>query len=86
VRRLEGKSVEVHGDVTQYDGHAQIIVSESRQLKGEASHLPPLPKTYDVEERGHYSSGIFSHPRATHAPSKKRQMPTLPAQLPDDEE
>jgi hypothetical protein len=86
VRRLEGKSVEVHGELTEYEGGAQIIVSEPRQLKGEASHIPPLPRNYDVEQRGHYSSGIFRHPRASWTPAKKRQPATLPVDIPDDPE
>jgi hypothetical protein len=84
VRQLQGKSVEVHGDVQGYDGRAQIVVSESRQLKGEAANLPPMPKHYDVETRGHYSAGIFSHPKAARSTSKKRQLPTLPVDLPED--
>ena len=85
VRQLQGKSVEMHGDVQGYNGRAEIVVSESRQLKGEAANIPPLPKHYDVETRGTYSAGSFSHPKAARATTKK-QLPTLPMDLPEDPE
>jgi hypothetical protein len=62
VRQLEGKTVEVHGKVQKYGGQAEIILRESRQLRGEAAKLPPLPKTYDVERKGGFSAGKFSRP------------------------
>lgn len=84
VRKLEGKPVEVHGDVKGYEGHAQITVSEARQLKGAGSAIPPLPKHYDVEQHGHYSAGTFSHPQASRSAGKKRQLPRLPMNLPEE--
>jgi len=84
VRQLQGKSIEVHGDVKEYEGQAEIVVSEARQLRGDVAHIPPLPKNYDVEQRGHYSAGIFSHPTPARATAKKRQLPTLPVEIPDD--
>ena len=83
VRQLQGKVVEVHGEVNEYDGRPQIVVSESWQLKGEASSIPPLPKAYDVEKKGHHSSGIFSHPK-TYSTTKKRQTAKMPIIIPDD--
>ncbi len=83
VRQLQGKFVEVHGDVTEYDGGTEIIVSESRQLRGQAASIPPLPKTYDVEKKGHYSAGIFSHPK-TYSTGKKRQPAKMPMNIPED--
>lgn len=83
VRKLSGKFIEVHGDVKENDRGAEIIVSESRQLKGEASSIPPLPKTYDVESKGHYSAGYFSHPKS-YSTSKKRQPAQMPVMIPDD--
>jgi hypothetical protein len=84
VRKLEGKSVELHGELKEYDGGAQIVVSEARQIRGEEVRMPPLPKNYDVEQRGHYSAGIFRHPKTSYTPSKKRQPATLPVDIPDD--
>jgi DNA/RNA endonuclease YhcR with UshA esterase domain len=83
VRQLQGKFIEVHGDVKEYDGGTEVIVSESRQLKGEAASIPPLLKNYDVEKKGHYSAGVFSHPK-TYSTTKKRQPATLPVNIPDD--
>jgi len=84
VRQLEGKAVEIHGDVKEYDGRAEIIVSESWQLGGPAAaRIPPLPKSYDVERRGSFSAGIFSHPKS-YTSSRKRRPAKLPIQVPED--
>jgi hypothetical protein len=85
VRQLQGKSVEVHGEVKAYNGQAEIVVSEPRQLKGEMAKIPSMPKGYDVEEGGHYSAGVFSHPKTT-TTTTKRQPATLPANIPEDPE
>ncbi len=57
VRRLEGRSIEIHGAVKLYDGRAEIILNRISQITGGAAMIPPLPKNYDVENRGHYSAG-----------------------------
>lgn len=57
VRRLEGQSVQIQGTIKLYDGRAEIRLSRVKQLKDGAALIPPLPKNYDVEERGHYSAG-----------------------------
>lgn len=57
VRRLAGRTIEIHGEVKLYDGRAEIILNRVSQISGGAAILPPLPKTYDVENRGHYSAG-----------------------------
>ena len=72
VRQLEGKAVEIHGMVQMYDGRAEIILQRAAQFSGRTGHLPPLPKGYDVERKGRYSAGSFSHP-ASRKPAKKRQ-------------
>jgi hypothetical protein len=61
VRRLEGRMIQIHGAVKLYDGRAEIILSRISQLTGGAAMIPPLPKNYDVENRGHYSAGRL-HP------------------------
>jgi hypothetical protein len=86
VRQLQGRTIEVHGKVTEYKGRAEIIVERARQLGGEASQLPALPKEYDVEKKGHYSAGTFSLPHASHPAAKKKQPPTLPVEIPEDPE
>jgi DNA/RNA endonuclease YhcR with UshA esterase domain len=69
VRRLEGKLVEIHGPLKGYDGHAEIILSEARQVKGANIDLPPVPKDYDVERKGRFSIGTF-RPSKSHARAK----------------
>jgi hypothetical protein len=67
VRRLTGRMIEVRGPVKLYDGRAEIILSRVSQISGGATLIPPLPKDYDVEKRGHYSAG--------HLYSKKLKTP-----------
>jgi len=85
VRGLQGKTIEVHGEVRGYQDHTEIVVSEARQLKGEAASMPPLPKHYDVEQRGRYSAGTFSRPKTGKSTGRKRQTPKLPMDLPEDD-
>ncbi len=59
VKLLEGKTIEIHGTIQQYEGRAQIILRDKRQLKGEAAKLPPVPKTYDASRHGTFSAGQF---------------------------
>ncbi len=84
VRELQGRRVEVHGKVTEYEGRAEIIIDHARQLGGDGARLPPLPKEYDVEKKGHYSAGTFSLPHASHPAAKKKQAPSYPIEIPDD--
>ena len=56
VRALEGKTIEIFGKIARWRGHAEIVLKDARQLKGEAAKLPPLPKEYDVERKGKFSS------------------------------
>ncbi len=65
VRQLEGKEIEIFGKITSWRGHAEIVLRDARQLKGEAAKLPPVPKEYDVERKGKFS------PRAPASGSKK---------------
>ncbi len=86
VRQLQGRVVEIHGAVKEYDGRAEIILQEARQLGGEGASIPPLPKNFDVEKQGHFSAGKFSHPKARHKSRKKRQPAKVPLEVPEDEE
>lgn len=86
VRQLENRVIEIHGTLKQYDGRAEIVLSQLRQLGGEAGRIPKLPKNYDVENRGHYSAGKISFPQTKHAATKKRQTPKLPIEVPDEDE
>lgn len=55
VRALEGKTIEIFGKITSWRGHAEIVLKDARQLKGESAKLPPVPKEYDVERKGKFS-------------------------------
>ena len=85
IRQLMGKVVEIHGDVKEYADRAEIVLESSKQLSGGIAALPPLPKNFDVEERGHFSAGKFrlSRRRATH---KTKGRPTIPVEIPEDVE
>jgi len=84
VRQLQGKVIEVHGAVKMYDGRAEIILREARQLSGESAAIPPLPKTYDVEKKGRYSAGKFGYPSQPRRAARKRQTAPVPTEQPTD--
>ena len=80
VRELKGKVIEVHGPVKLYDGRAEIVLREARQLSGDAASIPPLPKNYDVEKKGRYSAGKFSYPSTPRRAARKRQTAPIPTE------
>jgi len=82
VRRLEGRQIEIDGEIKSYDGRAEIILSRSSQLRGDAAHIPPLPKDYDVERHGKYSAGTFRYPKQAKSASRKKQSPPVSLQEP----
>lgn len=84
VRQLQGKDIEVHGQIKQYDGRAEIILEQVKQLRGEAARIPPLPKGYDVEQKGRYSAGKFSRPSSARKPAKQRQTAPVETEEPVD--
>lgn len=57
VRWLAGREIEIRGALKLYDGRPEIILNRISQIKGGAAMIPPLPKSYDVENRGHFSAG-----------------------------
>ena len=87
VRTLQGKEVDIQGQIRLYKGHPEVIVRDSRQLKGEASKLPPIPKNYDVTRQGKFSPGQ----RPTHkdktpkAKHPRRGAETIPEVPPEPE-
>jgi hypothetical protein len=84
VSQLQNQVIEVHGPVKEYDGRAEIVLQQLRQLGGEGLRIPPLPKNYDVENKGHYSAGRFSLPKPAYKTSKKRQTAKIPIDIPPD--
>jgi exonuclease VII large subunit len=73
VRLLEGQVIEVNGAVKLHEGRPQIILNRIKQIKRGAVMIPPLPKNYDVENRGHYSAG---HLHPSKKPKKVKQKPS----------
>jgi len=76
VRRLAGRTIEIRGPVKLYDGRAEIVLNRISQISGGAAMIPPLPKDYDVENRGHYSAGRL---RPTKKPAKVKAKPNSTA-------
>lgn len=83
VRQLAGSTVEISGDIKDYDGRAEIILREIGQLHGGSAKIPPLPKGYDVEKKGRFSAGKFSHP-GKRKPAKRQQTPAMSIEDPAD--
>ena len=87
VRTLQGKEVDVHGEIRLYHGQPEIIVRDSRQLTGSAAKLPPIPKNYDVANRGKFSPGQRpvhwdKTPKAKHS---RRGAESMPEMVPEPE-
>ena len=74
VRQLKGKQIEIEGEIKGYDGRAEIVLRRLGQLRGDAAHIPPLPKEYDVERHGKFSAGRFSRPKAAKASSNRKKQ------------
>ena len=83
VRRLVGRTIEIRGAVKAYDGRPEIILRRISQIEGGAAMIPPLPKNYDVENRGHYSAGRL-YP--TKKPTKTKAKPNTTATYGNDVE
>ena len=76
VRRLAGRTIEIRGEVQLYEGRPEIILRRISQIKGGAAMIPPLPKAYDVENRGHFSAGRLYPSKK---PKKARAAPNISA-------
>lgn len=76
IRRLAGRTIEIRGRLRLYDDRPEIILSRISQIEGGAAMIPPLPKNYDVENRGHYSAG---HLRPAKKPAKVKATPNVTA-------
>jgi len=75
VDKLEGKTIEISGKVEEYNGRAEIILKDVKQLHGEAGNIPPLPKNYDVEKRGGFSAtSNLPRPKTAQQPKKPSQQ------------
>jgi hypothetical protein len=85
IRQLAGRLIQIRGEVKEYGDRVEIILENRKQLSGQAATLPPLPKNFDVEQRGHFSAGTF-RAKKTRATYKKKGTPTIPADIPEDVE
>jgi len=72
LHELQGKTITIHGLVKELDGDAQIVLQDPRQLLSQDEAMPSFMKTYDVEERGHYSAGTSHAPKAKRVYTKKQ--------------
>ena len=84
VSQLQNQVIEVHGPVKEYEGRAEIVLQQLRQLGEEGLRIPKLPKNYDVENKGHYSAGSFSRPKPAYTTHKKKQPAKVPIDIPPD--
>ena len=66
---------------------AQKLFSKNTgNLSGAGARIPPLPKNYDVEKKGRYSAGTFSHPKSKRKTSKATTGLKIVTQAPEDPE
>ena len=72
IQQLEGRMVEIKGTIQDHDGRAEIVLRHTQQL-GESAFVvvPAVPTDYDVERRGRYSPGKYSHPNAKKTTKKQ---------------
>ncbi len=70
VRTLAGKEVEIHGKIKEYQGRAEIILRDRRQLHGESAKIPPVPKEYDASRHGSYRARKFPSSTPSQKPAK----------------
>ena len=74
VRQLTGKEITITGKIQKWNHIAEIILRDSDQLNREFAKLPPIPKTFDVENRGHVSPGEFKGNKTTKRSEKRSKM------------
>jgi len=86
VSQLQNQVIEIHGPVKEYDGRAEIVLNQLRQLGGTGPRIPPLPKNFDVENKGKYRAGTFSLPKAPYKTYPKKQTAAIPIAVPSDPE
>ena len=72
IRRPAGRMIEIHGQVNSTTDAPRSFLNRISQITGRASLIPPIPKNYDVENRGHYSTGRL---RPSKKPKKTKAKP-----------
>lgn len=84
VRQLEGRVIEIEGDIKEYDRHSEIMLRDSGQLRGAAAKIPPMPKGFDVENKGRFSAGKMKYPKKSTQRNKPSRQ-SIPIQTGDEE-
>ncbi len=64
---------------------AQKHIGETQCVSGKVLRVPPLPKMFDVEQKGHFSAGQ-SHAPHKRSTRKKKQPATLLIEVSEDAE
>jgi hypothetical protein len=85
VRQLQGRVVDIHGQVKEYDGRAEIVLEEYRQLSGAGARNSSPAKELRRGKKARYSAGTFSQPKAKRK-TTKRQPRDVITQAPEDPE
>ena len=57
--QLVGKTIEIRGEVKEYDGRAQILLQKAVQLDGGGVRLSPLPKSFDCGRERAFQRGTI---------------------------
>lgn len=72
IQQLEGRMVEIK----RYDSRSRrtcgdrLCVTRNSSAKARSSSFLRRPTDYDVDRRGHYSAGKYSHPKAKETTKK----------------
>ncbi len=75
VRQLQGRLVEIHGQVKEYDGRAEIVLEEYRQLGGAGARIPRSRKTMTSRKKAATARGPSAIPsRNGRHPERKGLM------------
>ena len=72
---LEGKTIEIHGKIKEYNGQAETVLDDAKQLNSNTASLPRPPQHYDVETEGHANPGQFKDAASKDAKAHRHKKP-----------
>ena len=75
----QGRPIEIHGQVKEYDGRAEIILEEYRQLSGSAPEFLPCPKIMTWKKKAATAPEPSATPRPARLRPGKGSQPTCPS-------
>jgi hypothetical protein len=78
LNQLVGKTVEVSGRVKDYDGRAEIMLQDEKQLGGEVKKLPPVLRSLTSNREASFPLVHFT-PRKTAKPATKKRRYRRPS-------